>query len=54
MWSGLRVRMKTSGSGLTDHAQVCYGGSAGTSMKGTEIEAFRQACWRNIAIALMH
>src|SRR6266550_6731113 len=37
--------------GLADHAQACYGGSLGKSMKAMEFAASQKSCWRNIAIS---
>jgi hypothetical protein len=36
--------------GLADHAQECYGGSVGKSMKAVECEVSQKDCWRNIAV----
>ena len=32
--------------GLADHAQACYGGSVGKSMKAVELAESRKGCWR--------
>src|SRR5438309_11004906 len=39
--------------GLADHAQACYGGSLGKSMKAMEFAASQKSCWRNIASLTM-
>jgi hypothetical protein len=36
--------------GLADHAQECYCGLAGKSMKAVELVDTRWGCWRKIAI----
>ena len=36
--------------GLADHAQACYGGSVGKSMKAVELAVSQEDCCRNIAI----
>ena len=39
--------------GLADHAQACYGGSVGKSMKARELAESQKGCWRKIAITLI-
>ena len=38
-------------NGLADHAQECYGGSGGKSMKAVELAVSQEDCWRKIAIS---
>jgi hypothetical protein len=36
-------------NGSPDHAQECYGGSVGKSMKAVELTVSQEDCWRNSA-----
>src|SRR5260370_41794074 len=35
---------------LADHAQACYGGSVGKSMKSEELAVSQRDCWRKIVV----
>jgi hypothetical protein len=39
--------------GLADHAQECYGGSVGKSMKAVELARAQEDGWQKIAITLI-
>src|SRR5713101_1012562 len=37
-------------NGLADHAQACYGGSIGKSMKAVELAVSQKGCWRKTLV----